>query len=34
MLAIQTYNFLIGTKIPFTAFSEILQTFLREQDLH
>lgn len=34
MFAIQTYNFLIGTKIPFTEFPGILQTFLKEQNLH
>ena len=34
MLAIQTYRFLIGTKIPFSNFPEIVQTFLRRQSLH
>ena len=34
MLAIQTYRFLIGTKIPFSNFPEIVQTFLHQQSLH
>lgn len=34
MMAIQTYRFLIGTKIPFSHFPEIAQTFLNQQNLH
>ena len=34
MLAIQTYRFLIGTKIPFSDCPEIVQTFLNQQSLH
>lgn len=34
MLAIQTYRFLIGTKIPFLDCPGIVETFLREQGLH
>ena len=34
MLAIQTYRFLIGTKIPFSDFPGIAQTFMAQQNLH
>ena len=34
MLAIQTYRFLIGTKIPFSDCPGIVQTFLNQQNLH
>lgn len=34
MLAIQTYRFLIGTKIPFSDCPKIVQTFLNQQNLH
>lgn len=34
MLAIQTYRFLIGTKVPFSDCPGIVATFLREQNLH
>lgn len=34
MLAIQTYRFLVGTKIPFSDCPEIVQTFLKHQNLH
>ena len=34
MLAIQTYTFLIGTKIPFSDFPGIIQTFMNQQKLH
>ena len=34
MLAIQTYRFLIGTKIPFSDCPGIVQTFLDQQNLH
>lgn len=34
MLAIQTYRFLIGTKIPFTDCPGIVQTYLNQQSLH
>lgn len=34
MLAIQTYRFLIGTKIPFSDCPGIVQTFLTQQNLH
>ena len=34
MLAIQTYRFLIGTKIPFSDCPAIVQTFLNQQSLH
>ena len=34
MLAIQTYRFLIGTKIPFPDCPGIVQTFLNQQNLH
>lgn len=33
MLAIQTYRFLIGTKIPFSDCPRIVQTFMSEQNL-
>lgn len=31
MLAIQTYLFKIGTKIPFTQWPDLVQTYLRQQ---
>ncbi len=34
MLAIQTYSFIIGTKIPFSDFPEIVKTFLNQYNLH
>ena len=34
MLAIQTYRFLIGTKIPFSDCPEIVQSFMEQQNLH
>ncbi len=34
MLAIQTYRFLIGTKLPFSDCPEIVRTFLNQQSLH
>lgn len=34
MLAIQTYRFLIGTKIPFSDCPGIVQNFLEQQNLH
>lgn len=34
MLAIQTYRFLIGTKIPFSDCPRIVQTYLDQQNLH
>ena len=34
MLAIQTYRFLIGTKIPFSDCPGIVQTFMKQQNLH
>ena len=34
MLGIQTYTFLIGTKVPFSDCPEIVQRFLKEQGLH
>lgn len=34
MFAIQTYRFLIGTKIPFSDFPGIVQAFLNQQSLH
>lgn len=34
MLAVQTYRFLIGTKIPFSDCPQIVQTFLNQHALH
>lgn len=34
MLAIQCYRFLIGSKIPFSDWPQIVQTFLEQQSLH
>lgn len=34
MLAIQCYRFLIGTKIPFSDWPQIVQAFLNQQSLH
>ena len=34
VLAIQTYRLLIGTKIPFSEYPQIVQTFMSQQSLH
>ena len=34
MLAIQTFRFLIGSKIPFSDWPQIVQSFLEKHDLH